>query len=242
MGSGRGPSPWRASWSPRCSRHRTTISSTGVASRFSSMIAVTAMAGTRAIHGSGTNTIRTIIAHGLRSTGRGALWRGVLRTLVDRWASVRGTREMKERNSSLTTAGSGAAADEETADLSGKGSGSRRTEGGAPSCKGDLLSLDRSRMRPASSIHRIRGSHTTRAVGSSGGRGSVRAGTRKRLGRSLALPRSPAPGRGSDGASPSRNRRHPEEARTEASPSRNRRHPEEARTEPRPPEIPHSFR
>ena len=38
-----------------------------------------------------------------------------------------------------------------------------------------------------------------------GGRGSVRAGTRKRLGRSLALPRSPAPGRGSDGASPSRN-------------------------------------
>lgn len=83
------------------------------------MITMTAAPGTRAIDGSGTNSSRTIITHGLRSTGRGALLRGVLRTLVDRGASVRGTREMKERNSSLTTAGSGAAADEETADLSG---------------------------------------------------------------------------------------------------------------------------
>jgi hypothetical protein len=71
----------------------------------------------RAIDGSGTDSNRTIIAHGLRSTGREALLRGVLRTLVDRGALVRGTREMKERNSSPTTAGS--AADEETADLSG---------------------------------------------------------------------------------------------------------------------------
>jgi hypothetical protein len=51
--------------------------------------------------------------------GGETLWKGVPRTLVDRGASAKGTREMNGRDSSPTTAGPVTAADEETAVPSG---------------------------------------------------------------------------------------------------------------------------